>query len=99
MEGECDLTFGYIFIHLLIIQQVIGFYLFRLYAHTLMLYLFTFWTFYVLHEEYKTVSTMRLKYIASEERRPDQFTVSTPSYCLCIHFFFAEMIVFTRKVC
>ncbi|XP_019243321.1 PREDICTED: CSC1-like protein At4g02900 isoform X3 [Nicotiana attenuata] len=39
----------------------------------MMAYVFTFWTFYILYKEYKTVSTMRLHF--SENRRPDQFTV------------------------
>ncbi|OIT04588.1 PREDICTED: CSC1-like protein At4g02900 isoform X1 [Nicotiana attenuata] len=45
----------------------------RFWAHVMMAYVFTFWTFYILYKEYKTVSTMRLHF--SENRRPDQFTV------------------------
>lgn len=40
-----------------------------------MQYAFTFWTCYVLYNEYKIVTTMRLHFIATENRRPDQFTV------------------------
>ncbi|KAJ3694473.1 hypothetical protein LUZ60_009953 [Juncus effusus] len=47
----------------------------RFWAHLSMAYVFTFWTFYVLYMEYKKVASMRLSFLASEERRPDQFTV------------------------
>ncbi|CAN4098199.1 unnamed protein product [Withania somnifera] len=47
----------------------------RFWAHVLMAYVYTFWTFYILYKEYKTISTMRLHFLASEKRRPDQFTV------------------------
>ncbi|KAJ4813474.1 ERD (early-responsive to dehydration stress) family protein [Rhynchospora pubera] len=47
----------------------------RLWAHLTMAYAITFWTFYVLYREYKVVATMRLNFLALEERRPDQFTV------------------------
>ncbi|XP_026453926.1 CSC1-like protein At4g02900 isoform X2 [Papaver somniferum] len=40
-----------------------------------MAYVFTFWTCYVLYHEYKRVSIMRLQFLASEKRRPDQFSV------------------------
>ncbi|XP_048327055.2 calcium permeable stress-gated cation channel 1 isoform X6 [Ziziphus jujuba] len=40
-----------------------------------MAYAFTFWTCYVLKREYEIVATMRLHFLASERRRPDQFTV------------------------
>jgi len=40
-----------------------------------MAYAFTFWTCYILKREYQTVATMRLHFLASERRRPDQFTV------------------------
>jgi hypothetical protein len=40
-----------------------------------MAYVFTFWTCYVLYKEYKKVATMRLDFLASEKRGPDQFTV------------------------
>ncbi|XP_075100693.1 hyperosmolality-gated Ca2+ permeable channel 1.7 isoform X3 [Nicotiana tabacum] len=50
-------------------------YSFRFWAHVMMAYVFTFWTFYILYKEYKTISTMRLHFLASENRRPDQFTV------------------------
>ncbi|ONK62771.1 uncharacterized protein A4U43_C07F7970 [Asparagus officinalis] len=47
----------------------------RFWAHLVMAYVFTFWTFYVLHKEYKIIATRRLHYLASATRRPDQFTV------------------------
>ncbi|RAL43518.1 hypothetical protein DM860_012659 [Cuscuta australis] len=47
----------------------------RLWAHISMAYMFTFWTFYVLYKEYKIVSTLRLQFLASTNRSPDQFTV------------------------
>ncbi|XP_076889013.1 hyperosmolality-gated Ca2+ permeable channel 1.7-like [Bidens hawaiensis] len=47
----------------------------RLAAHILMAYVFTFWTCYVLYKEYKHVTDMRLHFLASQSRRPDQFTV------------------------
>ncbi|XP_022140559.1 calcium permeable stress-gated cation channel 1-like isoform X3 [Momordica charantia] len=40
-----------------------------------MAYVFTFWTCYVLRREYEIVASMRLHFLASENRRPDQFTV------------------------
>ncbi|XP_057462899.1 protein OSCA1-like [Actinidia eriantha] len=47
----------------------------RFWAHIMMAYVFTFWTCYVLRKEYETVASMRLHFLASERRRPDQFTV------------------------
>ncbi|XP_007026161.2 PREDICTED: calcium permeable stress-gated cation channel 1 [Theobroma cacao] len=47
----------------------------RLWTHIVVAYAFTFWTFYVLLKEYETVAAMRLQFLASEKRRPDQFTV------------------------
>ncbi|KAL0012272.1 hypothetical protein SO802_007380 [Lithocarpus litseifolius] len=47
----------------------------RFWSHILMAYAFTFWTCYVLMKEYETVASMRLQFLASEKRRPDQFTV------------------------
>ncbi|RZC93947.1 hypothetical protein C5167_016642 [Papaver somniferum] len=47
----------------------------RFWAHLVMAYVFTFWTCYVLYHEYKRVSIMRLQFLASERRRPDQFSV------------------------
>lgn len=49
---------------------------YRFWAHLSMSYAFTFWTFYVLYKEYGRVATMRLHFLATEKRRPDQFTVS-----------------------
>ena len=47
----------------------------RFWAHIVMAYVFTFWTFYVLYHEYKVITTMRLRFLANQNRRPDQFTV------------------------
>ncbi|KAI3773097.1 hypothetical protein L6452_04296 [Arctium lappa] len=47
----------------------------RLYVHISMAYVFTFWTFYMLYKEYKTILNMRLHFLATENRHPDQFTV------------------------
>ncbi|KDP20707.1 hypothetical protein JCGZ_21178 [Jatropha curcas] len=47
----------------------------RFWTHIVMAYAFTFWTCYVLMKEYEKVATMRLQFLASERRRPDQFTV------------------------
>ncbi|KAI3693500.1 hypothetical protein L1987_76443 [Smallanthus sonchifolius] len=47
----------------------------RLFAHIVMAYVFTFWTCYILYKEYKIVTDMRLHFLASQIRRPDQFTV------------------------
>ncbi|XP_060672076.1 CSC1-like protein At3g21620 isoform X2 [Ziziphus jujuba] len=50
-------------------------YLIGFWTHIVMAYAFTFWTCYVLKREYEIVATMRLHFLASERRRPDQFTV------------------------
>ncbi|CAL9162008.1 unnamed protein product [Musa hybrid cultivar] len=47
----------------------------RFWVHLVMAYVFTFWSCYVLLKEYKIVMAMRLQFLASVERRPDQFTV------------------------
>ncbi|XP_015891582.3 CSC1-like protein At4g02900 [Ziziphus jujuba] len=47
----------------------------RFWVHLAMSYVFSFWTCYALYHEYKTIASMRLRYLASEKRRPDQFTV------------------------
>ncbi|KAJ8442337.1 hypothetical protein Cgig2_011260 [Carnegiea gigantea] len=47
----------------------------RFWAHIVMEYAFTFWACLVLYKEYAKVTSMRLQFIASERRRPDQFTV------------------------
>ncbi|TYI55337.1 hypothetical protein E1A91_D11G134900v1 [Gossypium mustelinum] len=47
----------------------------RFWVHIVMSYVFALWTFYVLYFEYKEVAAMRLRYLASENRRPGQFTV------------------------
>jgi len=47
----------------------------RFIAHLAMAYAITFWTCYVLRREYQIIANMRLRFLASEKRRPDQFTV------------------------
>ncbi|KAJ6811092.1 calcium permeable stress-gated cation channel 1-like [Iris pallida] len=47
----------------------------RFWTHIVMQYAFTFWTCYVLRKEYEIVASMRLHFLASAKRRPDQFTV------------------------
>uniref|UniRef100_A0A7N0TVK4 Calcium permeable stress-gated cation channel 1 n=1 Tax=Kalanchoe fedtschenkoi TaxID=63787 RepID=A0A7N0TVK4_KALFE len=47
----------------------------RFWTHLVMAYAFTFWTCYVLKSEYELIALMRLHFLASEQRRPDQFTV------------------------
>lgn len=48
----------------------------RFWTHLIMAYAFSFWTCYLLYKEYDIVASMRLHFLASERRRPDQFTVS-----------------------
>ncbi|TMW93235.1 hypothetical protein EJD97_011998 [Solanum chilense] len=47
----------------------------RFWTHIIMAYAFSFWTCYVLKTEYAKVAAMRLQFVASEKRRPDQYTV------------------------
>ncbi|KAL3500060.1 hypothetical protein ACH5RR_039153 [Cinchona calisaya] len=47
----------------------------KFFFHILMQYLFTFWTFYLLYKEYDRVASMRLRFLASQDRRAEQFTV------------------------
>ncbi|KAI0515852.1 hypothetical protein KFK09_008520 [Dendrobium nobile] len=47
----------------------------RFWTHLVMAYAFTFWTCFVLLKEYEKIASMRLHFLASERRRPDQFTV------------------------
>ncbi|WVZ99815.1 hypothetical protein U9M48_045061 [Paspalum notatum var. saurae] len=47
----------------------------RFIAHLGMAYAITFWTCYVLMREYEIIAKLRLRFLASEKRRPDQFTV------------------------
>lgn len=68
----------------------------RFWTHIVLAYAFTFWTCYVLYKEYERVASMRLQFIASEKRRPDQFTVlvrnvppdSDESVSECVEHFF-----------
>ena len=63
------------------------FFVCRFWTHLVMAYVFTFWTCYVLKREYEIVAAMRLHFLASEQRRPDQFTVST-----ILLFYWSKMI-------
>ncbi|KAK1272367.1 hypothetical protein QJS04_geneDACA012194 [Acorus gramineus] len=47
----------------------------KFWAHIIMQYAFTFWTCYVLYNEYDNVEFMRMQFLASKHRRVDQFTV------------------------
>ncbi|KAK9092012.1 hypothetical protein Syun_026923 [Stephania yunnanensis] len=47
----------------------------RFWTHLVIAYAITFWTCYLLRKEYDIVATMRLHFLATEQRRPDQFTV------------------------
>ncbi|KAG7983389.1 hypothetical protein I3843_04G104100 [Carya illinoinensis] len=47
----------------------------RFWTHLVMASAFSFWACYVLKKEYAIVALMRLHFLASEQRRPDQFTV------------------------
>lgn len=47
----------------------------RFWSHLVMAYAFTFWTCYILMKEYEKIASLRLQFLASEKRRPDQFTV------------------------
>ncbi|KAB1201537.1 putative membrane protein C2G11.09 [Morella rubra] len=47
----------------------------RFWGHIVVAYAFTFWACFVLLKEYEKVASMRLQFVASERRRPDQFTV------------------------
>ncbi|XP_022150164.1 CSC1-like protein At4g02900 [Momordica charantia] len=47
----------------------------RFWVHLGMFYIFSFWTYYILYKEYKIIASMRLRFLASQKRRPDQFTV------------------------
>ncbi|CAM8995699.1 unnamed protein product [Rhodiola kirilowii] len=47
----------------------------RFWIHLVMAYAFTFWTCYVLKSEYELIASIRLQFLASQQRHPDQFTV------------------------
>ncbi|KAL1532232.1 CSC1-like protein [Salvia divinorum] len=48
---------------------------YKFFVHISMEYLFTFWICYMLYKEYNIVASMRHKFLASQERRAEQFTV------------------------
>lgn len=47
----------------------------KFFFHIMTMYLFTFWTCYMLYIEYGKVASMRLKFLAAQRRSADQFTV------------------------
>ncbi|PKA61488.1 DNA-directed RNA polymerase III subunit RPC2 [Apostasia shenzhenica] len=47
----------------------------KFWAPLVMAYIFTFWACYVLFKEYEIIASMRLHFLASAKRKPDQFTV------------------------
>lgn len=47
----------------------------KFFVHIAMEYFFTFWTCFMLYKEYGRVATMRLKFLASQDRHAEQFTV------------------------
>ncbi|XP_009784323.1 hyperosmolality-gated Ca2+ permeable channel 1.8-like [Nicotiana tabacum] len=47
----------------------------KFFVHIAMEYLFTFWTCFMLYKEYDRVAAMRLKFLASQDKRAEQFTV------------------------
>ncbi|KAF5206648.1 Csc1-like protein [Thalictrum thalictroides] len=47
----------------------------KFWFHISMAYMFTIWICYMLYKEYDRVAFMRLHYLASQQRRVDQFTV------------------------
>ncbi|KAK4360433.1 hypothetical protein RND71_019385 [Anisodus tanguticus] len=51
-------------------------YLLGFWTHIIMAYASTVWTCFVLQKEYVKVEAMRLQFLASEKRRPDQFTIA-----------------------
>ncbi|CAO2838064.1 unnamed protein product [Amaranthus hypochondriacus] len=48
---------------------------YRFFVHIAMQYLFTFWTCFMLYKEYDTVASMRLRFLASQKWRAEQYTV------------------------
>jgi hypothetical protein len=59
----------------------------RFWTHIVMAYAFTFWTCYVLLREYEKVAAMRLQFLSSERRRPDQFTVRWTIFLIDLFLF------------
>lgn len=47
----------------------------RFWIHLLMEYLFTLWACFILYKEYSNVAFMRLHFLATQQRRAEQFTV------------------------
>ncbi|KAK9716130.1 hypothetical protein RND81_06G212900 [Saponaria officinalis] len=48
---------------------------YRFFVHIGMQYLFTFWTCFLLYKEYDKVASMRLAFLASQQKRVEQYTV------------------------
>lgn len=77
---------------------------FRFFFHIGVEYLFTLWACFMLYREYNTVALMRLQYLASQRRRPEQFTVSenfkylTLMSVFLIHLEFCFLQVVVRNV-
>lgn len=69
----------------LLLRKDLLFVFFRFWAHLVMAYAFSFWACYALYKEYKIIATMRLHFLASQTRRPDQFTVSLLMKLLFVH--------------
>lgn len=65
----------------------------RFWAHLVMSYVFSYWTCYVLYHEYKRIASMRLRFLASENRRPDQFTVRSSWLCPCHVFLWIFILI------
>ena len=72
--GECI-----VFYHVRSFTYVLKCIHFRFFAHIGLEYLFTFWTCYMLYKEYDYVASMRLRFLASQHRRAEQFTVRKSS--------------------
>ncbi|KAG8634069.1 CSC1-like protein At1g32090 isoform X2 [Manihot esculenta] len=47
----------------------------RFFVHIALQYLFTVWTCFMLYKEYDIVASMRLRFLSSQRRRAEQFTV------------------------
>ncbi|CAM8992364.1 unnamed protein product [Rhodiola kirilowii] len=48
----------------------------RLFVHIGLEYAFTFWVCFLLYKEYNTAATMRLRFLASQSKHAEQFTVA-----------------------
>ncbi|KAL8170556.1 hypothetical protein V2J09_022360 [Rumex salicifolius] len=48
---------------------------YKFFVHIAAEYMFTFWTCFMLYKEYGKVASMRYQFLASQPKRPEQFTV------------------------